>query len=222
MRFEDVDIRDVLKTGKRLGTGGSRVVIEYKGAAYKFATSPTGVLENDTEFKNGFLDDVAAECHYKDEALGFVVSEILNTRNKKEIRRLLKPILDFNTNHGSHMAYKKFQRRDSDVWELLDKMGSDDQRFVSLLEFEDLLWGDLIAIRNWGLAKNGDLKLLDKGLLLKDNFLNPNHFAKQEWLEINKKRKKLKVTVTALKKVKSFRTVDKKLIKTLNEFLNEK
>lgn len=125
--------------------GTTRDVYDLGNSVAKVAKDPKGLQQNEQELKN-----VPMTPQPLAKGKDFVIAEKAQ-RDDKLINAWLKPLRDYSSSD--------YEKKDPKLIGLMEAMGL--KHFTKY----PLLWGDFTARRNWGIDKNGQPTLLDKGTL---------------------------------------------------------
>lgn len=128
--------------------GTTRNVFDLGDTVAKVAKDAKGIEQNDEELK-----DTPHTPQALAQGKDFVITEKAQ-RDDKVINQFLKPLKKFDS--------ADFEDKNPKLVKLMKEMG-----LGNFLKYE-LLWGDFTAARNWGIDKNGQPTLLDKGTLNAD------------------------------------------------------
>ena len=164
------------------GTG--RIVYQHptdKNKVIKVATSPRGLEQNLSVGFGDFnmLDGKIAELF--EQGLDYIVVEKV-PRNDKVVNKYLKGLKSAYRENG----VDRFGNVAPIVQEIMQDKG-----LIDFLNY-NILWGDFLATRNWGVRKDGEVVLVDEGALNDKVFYGSKieEWAQKEWQEVkNRKRK---------------------------------
>lgn len=163
----------------------------------KVAKSPKGLEQN--SLASDFF--IAKNEHFPkvfEVGKDYVVAEFV-PRNDKVTREFLKPLKKF--------SQIDFDNKVSELQDAMVELGLDD-----FMNYE-LLWNDFIAVRNWGVRKDGTVVLIDEGALSKSiTFTSEvNEFLKQDWREVLQLRKQAKPEISESELTDFFKEVKGKV-----------
>ena len=174
-------IPDLSKLEKLRGGWGDRAVYKIsEDKVVKVATTKRGLaqnaLANEYYLRNNEHWPTVFEIG-KD----YVIMEYV-PRNDRAVFKFLKPLRAEGMSHDFRFRNAKFQ-------ETMTEMGL--EQFMDY----DLLWGDFIASRNWGMREDGTAVLVDEGAI-SDVYLSPSYDAdgqyQADWDRILERRRQTK------------------------------
>ena len=173
---------DELEVISKGGTG--RIVYQHptdKNKVIKVATSPRGLEQNASVGFGDFnmLDGRITELFEK--GLDYIVVEKVS-RNDKVVNKYLKGLKSAYRENG----VDRFGNVAPIVQEIMQDKG-----LIDFLNY-NILWGDFLATRNWGVRKDGEVVLVDEGALNDKVFYGSKieEWAQKEWQQVKDRKRK--------------------------------
>jgi hypothetical protein len=174
-RFKDFTLVKISKGGSDRDVydfGNTKMVL-------KVAKTARGLLQNDAEMDSYAAGSLLA--NYYEYGLNYAVVEKLDYSNKSTINKMLKElseikplVLGKQINRLSNDDYNKVQTIISNISKKYNVS------LEVLLEYDNVLWNDIFAPRNWAIGQNGRIVLAD-GASISSNWLTVDHETKQTW-----------------------------------------
>lgn len=153
---------------RKIGEGSDRIVYDIgNGMSLKVAKNSRGLTQNTNEFGAGgdmehFLEKKLLPKMYE-WGEDYIISEMatpyksLSTEDKKRVNAKLKPFKEF--------SQAEWERKTMPLQDAFNEAG-----YSSLMDY-DLLLGDFVSPRNWGVDSSGNVIMLDGGTIGNPNFL---------------------------------------------------